>query len=236
MTYSLRRVYAIFQKDLKDVLKNMFITTSLPVPLVFALIASRDPNPPVEAHFMFINLVLVMITAFLQSAIIAEEKEKNTLRGLMLSPATTLEILNGKSLLTFVFTIVTIMVGAAISGYEPANLWLVAVAFLFSIFFYLALGTLIGLYTKSMMEASVLLMPILLVFGFGTMHRAFIEEYAFLSFTEYFPNIQLLELAENVQTGAGIADVWPALTIILAWSIVMFLLVIIVFKRREIDE
>lgn len=34
--------------------------------------------------------------------LIAKEKEKNTLRGLMLSPASTLEILGGKSLLSFV--------------------------------------------------------------------------------------------------------------------------------------
>ena len=38
----------------------------------------------IEAHYMVINFTMVIVGSFVQCSLIAEEKEKNTLRGLML--------------------------------------------------------------------------------------------------------------------------------------------------------
>ena len=45
-------------------------------------------------------MALVMVGGFVQAMLIAEEKEKHTLRVLMLSPASSVEVFLGKSLLT----------------------------------------------------------------------------------------------------------------------------------------
>ena len=98
---SLKRVNAIFQKDFKDFSRNYAVSIVIFVPIVLGAIYGRMGVDTIETHFMLINMTFSMVAAFVQCCLIAEEKEKNTLRGLMLSPASTAEILGGKSLLTF---------------------------------------------------------------------------------------------------------------------------------------
>lgn|SRR5699024_1807330 len=77
MNISLRRVYAIFQKDVKDMMKNLYVSTALLMPLLLAAFYGKVYEElPLEAHFLVINLTFVMIGAYVQSALIAEEKEK----------------------------------------------------------------------------------------------------------------------------------------------------------------
>lgn len=112
MNISMRRVNAILQKDFKDISRNSAVSISALMPLILAFIYGRMGDITIEAHYMVINLTLVVVGSFLQCSLIAEEKEKNTLRGLMLSPASTLEILGGKSLLSFIATIIVAGIGA----------------------------------------------------------------------------------------------------------------------------
>ncbi|MBR3118071.1 MULTISPECIES: ABC transporter permease [Oceanobacillus] len=236
MTFSMKRVMAIFQKDMKDLYKNMYVSTTILMPLIFAFFYGRMDNLTVEVHYVVINLTLAIVTAFLQCSIIAEEKEKNTLRGLMLSPATIPEILGGKSLVTFILTVITIILCAMLTGYEPANMGIVAIAIIVSSLFYIALGTLMGLISRTLMEASVLILPVMFIFGFGSMFRPFAEEYPILSVIDYLPNIQLIELATAVEAGSGFGDVLGNLGIIAAWVVVGMIATVIVFKKRELDE
>jgi len=237
MTFSLNRVYAIFAKDIKDLSKNMFVLTSMIMIIPLAiLIGSGSKEPSIQIHYLAINMAFTMVTVFVQCALIAEEKEKNTLRGLILSPASTFEILSGKSLLSIVLTIITVTICVLITGYDPANFLIVVLAIFISIFFYIALGTLLGLLTKSVMEASVIILPVLILFGLGTFLKALTEEYPQLSFIEYLPNIQLELLATEVQNGAGIADVWAQLAVIAVWVVSACVLVVVTYKKRAIDE
>ena len=48
-------------------------------------------------------MAFLFVAGFVQSMVIAEEKEKHTLRVLMLSPASSVEVLIGKSILTAVY-------------------------------------------------------------------------------------------------------------------------------------
>lgn len=236
MTFSMKRMNAIFQKDLKELSKNMYIGTSLIMPILLAIFYGQLEEVSIELHYLIINLTFVAVGAFIQSAIIAEEKEKNTLRGLMLSPATLPEILSGKSLVSFILTCVTIVICAVITGYEPANFILIAVAIIISSFFYLALGTLMGLLSRSVVEASVVMLPGMFIFGFSSMLIGLMEKYPVLAFIKYLPNQQLIELANKVQDGQGITHIWMHLGVIFVWFIVTALLTVVVFRKREMDE
>src|SRR5690625_5660955 len=77
----------------------------------------------------------------------------------MLSPATLPEILGGKSLVSFILTCLTIVLCAKLTGYEPASFPLIIIAIIISSLFYLALGTLLGLLSRSVIEASVIMLP-----------------------------------------------------------------------------
>ncbi|MFD2044206.1 ABC transporter permease [Ornithinibacillus salinisoli] len=235
MTLSMKRIYAIFQKDIKDLSKNMFVSSIIVLPLLMAFMYSRM-GVNIELHYLIINLTLASVTLFIQCAVIAEEKEKHTLRGLMLSPATLPEILTGKSLVTLILTLVTIVVCTKITGYDPANLLLVFIAIFISSLFYLALGTLLGLVTKTVVEASVVILPFMFLFGFGSMLQPLIDEYPLLVFVDYLPNTQLVEFAYKVEEGLAFGNLWSHLTIILAWGVVSAILTFFVYRKREMDE
>ena len=62
----------------------------------------------------------------------------------MLSPASTAEILLGKSLLSILLTVFVIGISAFFLGYVPKNIWIIAISMFISIIFYIGLGTLLG--------------------------------------------------------------------------------------------
>ncbi|WP_226036684.1 ABC transporter permease [Aquibacillus saliphilus] len=235
MSFSLKRVYAIFNKDIKDLFKNMFVLSTVLTPILLAFLFSQSEPIPVGLHYFIINLIFVMTTVYVQGAIIAEEKEKNTLRGLMMSPATTTEIMTGKSGLSALLTIVTLVVCMRITGYEFVNVPAIFLAFFMSFILYLAMGTLLGLLTRTVMEASLVLMPLLFVFGMGTLLLEFIADYPSLAFLEYLPNFQLQFLAEAVDAGQAFTDVTGYLIVIAAWMVLLCILTVVVYRKRAVD-
>lgn len=236
MIFSVKRMNAIFQKDLKDLSKNIYVITALFTPIIMAIMLGNSKDTPIELHYLIINMTLVMVGSFVQSAVIAEEKEKHTLRGLMLSPATLPEILAGKSLVSFILTLITVILCSVITGYQPENIILIGIAIVISTFFYLAIGTLIGLLTRTVIEASVVIVPVFFIFGLGPILLQIVEKYPILTFVKYFPSMQLNDIAEKVQDGLGIMDVGLEFGITIAWLIVSVILTVFVFKKREMDE
>ena len=232
---SLKRVNAIFQKDFKDFSRNYAVSIVIFIPIVLGAIYGRMGVDTIETHFMLINMTFSMVAAFVQCCLIAEEKEKNTLRGLMLSPASTAEILGGKSLLTFLFTMIVVFFTAYLAEYQPANVAIIAVAVVLSSIFYIALGTLLGLYSKSVLEASVIIMPVIIIFSLGSFITLVVEKYPILQVATYLPNIQLVELATKVDAGAGFADVLVELAIILGWVIASIMLTVVIYRKRMVD-
>lgn len=236
MTFSMKRSLAILQKDYKDVSKNMYVCFTLFLPLVMAALYGRMGVQSIDAIYMVFNISFTLVATYVQSALIAEEKEKNTLRGLMLSPASPLEIISGKSLLSLIATLIILFASAFLIEYQPGNMVAVGLALLFSSIFYIGMGTLLGLVTKSAMEASVAVMPIVIVFSFGSFITPFIEQYPILKIAEYMPNLQLIDLANKVQAGTTFTGVMSNLGIILLWALIVHVFVVIVYKKRMLDE
>ncbi|MNH93165.1 ABC-2 family transporter protein [compost metagenome] len=236
MTFSMKRVSAILHKDYKDVSRNMYVATTVFLPLILAAFYGRMGVEDVQSHYMIINLTFVLVATYVQSSLIAEEKEKNTLRGLMLSPASTLEIFCGKSLLSLITTIIIMLLSVSLMDYNPSNSLLIIIAMFLSAIFYLGLGTMIGLLTKSVMEASVAVMPAMAIFTFGSMVTPFVEKYPILAIAEYMPNLQLIDLANQVEAGASLAEVGSNLVIIVLWSIAIYALCMYLYKKSMVDE
>ncbi|MBW8349790.1 ABC transporter permease [Bacillus sp. IITD106] len=235
MTFSLKRINAIFQKDFKDFSRNMAVSVVIIIPPILAAIYGRMGVDSIESHYMIINIAFSMVAAFVQCCLIAEEKEKNTLRGLMLSPASTGEILAGKSLLSFILTIGVILFSIVLAEYHPQNIGVVSIAIILSTFFYIGLGTLLGLFSKSVMEASVIVLPVIIVFSLGSFITALANQYPILKVANYLPNIQLIELAKEVEAGASLVDVITNLGVIMGWVVVIVILTIITYRKRMVD-
>lgn len=236
MNFSMRRVNAIFQKDLKDISRNSAVSVSALMPLIMAFIIGKMGREiSIDAHYLIINFTMVIVGTFVQCSLIAEEKEKNTLRGLMLSPASTMEVLGGKSLLSFVSTIIVILVSVYFTSYQPENIFLVTLAIILTSFFFIGLGTLLGLFAKSVMEASVIAIPFMFIFGLGTAFSVFTDKYPILKVMDYTPSAQLVNIALKIESGVGLSGLWLNLGIITLWVIAIYALSAFVFTKRNMD-
>ena len=67
------------------------------------------------------------------------------------------------------------------------------------------------------------------------MFTMFADKYPILKVMDYTPNMQLMDIAVKVESGVGIGGVWLNFGIIALWIIGIFVLTIIVFKKRKMD-
>ncbi|MEB2302083.1 ABC transporter permease [Lysinibacillus xylanilyticus] len=235
MNLSMTRIQAILMKDYKEFSRNYAVSIMVLVPLILAFIYNKSGVDTINAYFITINLSFSMVTAYVQCCLIAEEKEKNTLRSLMLSPASLGDILIGKSLFVFILTMTILAITIFIVGYTPANLFILAIALIVSTVFYIAIGTLCGLFAKTVMEGSLIILPVILIFSFGSFALALSSSFPILKIVEWLPSSQLELLAGALEGTYTTMDVIIPIATIIAWSIVTWIVVGYIYKKRMVD-
>lgn len=235
MTFSFKRVNAIFIKDWKDLQRNSYVIFTLAIPLVFAAWLGRMGEENTVFSTYPINLSLIIAGAFIQAAMVAEEKEKNTLRGLLLSPASTAEIFVGKSTLSAVMSIVVIIGSIFLSDYKVPSPPLFIVSVLLGLVFYLATGTILGLLSRTVMETSIIGMPVLVIFGMGSMFKSMVENKTLLTIIDYLPNEQLNAIWFGLSSGEGFNGIIENLLVLLVWVAISIVITIVIYRKRRID-
>lgn len=109
MEFSIRRVNGLFKKELKDMFKNFNILFIIAVPIGFCFLLSKIPVNPnqvlskIEVLKVCLSVNLTMVASFIIALSLSEEKEKNTMRTLMLSAVSPAEFLIGKAMITMFF-------------------------------------------------------------------------------------------------------------------------------------
>ncbi|WP_427181937.1 ABC transporter permease [Paenibacillus sp. TC-CSREp1] len=235
MNISLKRIQAIFVKDYKEFSRNYALSIMLTLPILFAIIfRSAGPNLPGAIGFLH-NLTFVLLTCFAQACLFAEEKERNTLRSLMMTPATPLDVLIGKSTLVFVMSAVVLIISLVIFGYNPPSMWAFVFANILSIILYTALGTICGLYSKTLIDASFSIIPVSILFT-GAPWGALLEDnYPFFKVLNYMPSSQLVHLLNIPQKGFTTGDLITPLLFIFAWTVVGTIVSIVLYQWRLKD-
>ncbi|MCA0970545.1 ABC transporter permease [Halobacillus litoralis] len=232
MNPSFQRMYAIFNKDLKDVSKNLYVSSTFLLPLFYAWLFARGQEDAVALLPMIANLTFATVGAFLQAAVIAEEREKGTLRGLMLSPASIGEILTGKSMLSLLGSVLVLFLCVNLLGGVPSIPGVAWAGFALILVFYLALGTLIGLMSKSLLEASIFILPVIMILGMGSLFTSLIADAEWLAVVEILPNLQF----EKLFQASGNAEVLSSLAWIAGWTVVTIALTVWWYQKRTVDE
>ena len=236
MNVSLKRVKAIFMKDYKEFSRNYSISIMLFLPIVFALFYRSDNAEQVFIFGFLINISLAMLTSFMQACLIAEEREKNTLRSIMMTPASILDILLGKSILVFISTALVMVVTIYIFGYMPSNTIVVVFALCMSIILYTAVGTICGLYSKTVLEASLTIFPVLIIFTAAPFATLIEDKYPILKVLQYLPSSQLSELFLAIETGLNNSELIGSVVIITVWTVVITFVSFVLYKKRLTDE
>lgn len=186
----MKNVITILKKQLADTIKNKTVLLQFILFPVMSLIMENlihmDGMP--EHYFMILFSIMYIGMAPLTAtaAIIAEEKEKNTLRVLMMAGVKPGQYLLGIGSYVWVICMIgaTIMgVSAGLSAETLVFYYVITgVGFLASIL----LGASVGVFAKNQMMATSIVMPVMLVFAFLPMISMFndtIEKVAKLTYT-----------------------------------------------------
>lgn len=203
----MRNVIAIFRKQLKDTLKNKTVLIQFVMFPVLTLIMDNAISIEGMPENFFVNLFAVMYIGMApltgMAAIIAEEKEKNTLRVLMMSNVKPYEYLLGIG--SYVWSVC--MLGAAVICISGGYNLRISVAFMgvmaIGILVSLLAGAAIGTWSRTQMTATSITLPVMMIFSFMPMLSMFNAVIAKIAKFTYTGQISLmLNQINNVQFNA----------------------------------
>lgn len=173
----MKHISAILWKQLKDTLKNKTILIQFVMfPVMTIIMENGIEMEGMPEHFfatLFAVMFIGMAPLTAMSAIIAEEKEKNTLRVLLMSNVKPMEYLAGVGIYVFLMCMIGASVIAFAGGYKGAELLsfilIMAVGLLVSMF----IGAVIGTMSKNQMMATSVMIPVMMIFSFIPMLSMF---------------------------------------------------------------
>lgn len=230
---NIQRINAIFEKDIKDFMKNTSLMFMPFLSIILALLYSQmgsGEEMPLFIVYIVVGTNFAVGTSGLIMMMMAEENEKSTLRGLIMSPASFIDIILGKSLVTAVLSWASLVISLLIIDIEPFLNVKAIIGLMLLFFFFLLLGIGIGLFVKSVGITTVYLMPIMFLFGFTPMIDFFglNESGILMKVANVFPVTQLIKMHE---TGS-----WVPLGVVSLWVIGAALFTYICFIRTRSDD
>lgn len=222
----------IIKKQLKDTLKNKTILIQFILfPMMTLIMENAIHMEGMPEHFftkLFSIMYIGMAPLTSVASIISEEKEKNTLRVLLMANMKPLQYLMGIGV--YVWSIC--MMGAVVmaTGLPKQDilmyLFIMAIGFMISIF----VGACIGIFATNQMSATSLVMPVMMVLSFLPMLAMFnekIEKMARFFFT------QQLKLCLNDMSIMGQSN---ETYIVLLVNVIIALLVFgLAFKKKGLE-
>ena len=190
----MKNILIIIKKEIKDTLKNKAVLIQFVIFPVLTLIMENAIDVEGMPDMFFTKLFSVMYIGMAPlttcGAIISEEKEKNTLRVLMMSNVKALQYLCGVGIYVWIIC----MCGATLmsTGFTGRDvlfyLGVMGVGFAISI----VIGGCIGIYAKNQMVATSLYMPVFMILSFVPMLALFNENIKKVSKIFYTQQLRMI--------------------------------------------
>jgi ABC-2 type transport system permease protein len=93
----------------------------------------------------------------------------------------------------------------------------------------------LGLVSKTVMETSIIGMPVLIIFGMASTIKTMIENETILNIIEYLPSEQFSAALIEISKGAELGDITKNIAVLGVWAIVAVVATIITYKKRRFD-
>lgn len=232
---------ALFRKDFKSCMgnKNVLITLLLPVffAVAYTYLLSDLTELPGEFVLLLCSvMVLSIIPLSTLSTMIAEEKEKHTLRSLMLANVKGVEFLLSKALVCILILLVEAVLLYVVCnpGVEGAlGYALVMILASLAIIFF---GAVVGISAKDQMSAGTLGSPLMMLFLLPPIFGQFNETVGKIA--KLFPTTSLYQVYPSVAAGESIfsGDNLFALGICVAWVIAGIVIFQVIYKKKGLDD
>ncbi len=228
----MRNIGVIIKKQLKDTFKNKTVLIQFVMFPLLTLVFEHAINIPDMPDLFFTKLFSVMYMGMAPltsaAAIISEEKEKNTLRVLMMANVKPWEYLAGIGV--YVWTICMAGAGVMASSLPakdiPFFLCIMAAGFIISI----AVGACVGIFAPNQMVSTSLVMPVMLIFSFAPMLAMFndkIEKVARIFYTQ-----QIRVLLNNMSFDGIRPESFLIIAVNAALAVILFFAA---FKRKGLE-
>lgn len=230
----MKNITAVFLKQIKETFRNKTILIQFlmfPVMVIIMENAIKLENMP--EHF-FVKLFAVMFVGMApltcMSAIISEEKEKNTLRALMMSNVKPFEYLLGVGAYVFIMCIIGAVVFAVCGGYEGKDLLVFMAVMGAGILLSSLTGAVIGVFSKNQMSATSITIPVMMIFSFLPMLSMFNESIEKVARITYSQQMSILI------NGIGNSAIKPESVVIIAVNfVVASILFTLAFRKKGLE-
>lgn len=232
---NMNNVNAIFQKDLKDFMANMSLLVLPILPIVIAWLYNQtvetagEVSMPIEMIYTIIAMAFAAVMFMSIATMFAEENEKHTLRGLLQSPASIIDIIVGKVIVSLFITLVSLAIALFIvDGYEILKPIDYLGMFLFMIIITF-MGVAVGLAAKSVGTVSAYSLPVMFGLVFSPMINNFVEEgHVLRTIVDYLPVNAMVNLHNEIT--------WQPILVLFGWIVAMAILALIVISRAKKDD
>ncbi|MCM1335038.1 MAG: ABC transporter permease [Bacteroides sp.] len=230
----MRNIKAIFLKQVLDTLKNKIVLIQFLMLPVMAVIMENTVQFEDMPERFFVNLFAVMFVGMApltcMSAIIAEEKEKNTLLALMMSNVKPRQYLLAVGAYIFIMCMGGTAVFAALGGYLGDALAMFLFAMIVGIVLSEVVGAAIGIFAGGQMAATSLTLPIMMVISFVPMLSMFNET------IKKFAGIVYSQQISDLIVGIGVSEVSSkSVIVILANFAVGLALFALAYRKKGLE-
>ncbi|MFP7495133.1 ABC transporter permease [Terribacillus saccharophilus] len=228
------RLSAMLVKEYHDLKSNFTILSVVIVPIFMAVLFSRmEGEKDFGLSFVFL-MAVAFVTMYAQAVLLGEEKEKNTLQVLLLSPATSTEIMMGKSIISVVLTIITFVVALFVIDVKIESPVMLGVILLLALIFFAAVGTLIGLLSENLVQTSMYILPLSFLFGFSPMIKMYFTDGIIADILSYSPGEYIMEACLAAVNGEAFSSYRGDIFWLIGWTVAALLVTFIVFKKRRL--
>lgn len=230
----MKNIAVIFKKQIRDTLKNkMVLIQFLMFPVLVVIFENVVKIEDMPEHF-FVKLFAVMFVGMApltcMSAIIAEEKEKNTLRVLLMSNVKPAEYLVGVGSYVFVMCSAGMAVFAVVGSYSGTELVRFIAAMSAGIILSELTGAVIGIFSRNQMTATSISVPVMMLFAFLPMLSMFNDTIKSVAQVTY--SQQISELIN----GIGDSGIQTESLIVIAVNFVLaVILFTVAYKRKGLE-
>lgn len=230
----MRNIDAVFLKQLKETLRNKTILIQFLMFPVMAFIMENAVKIENMPENFFVKLFAVMFVGMApltcMSAIISEEKEKNTLRALMMSNVRPVEYLIGTGFYVWFMCMAGAGAFAVCGGYNGMKFCQFMLIMSTGILLSELVGAIIGVSCKNQMSATSVTVPVMMIFSFLPMLSMFnksVEKAAEITYTQ-----QMNKLINGLGTTEIKAE---SIVVIVVNFVVMAVLFAAAFRKKGLE-
>lgn len=226
----MKNIAVIFKKQVKDTLKNKVILIQFVLFPVMALVMNSAINiegmPRNYFVYMFATMFTGMAPLVSAAEIISEEKEKGTLRVLMMSNVKSTEYIIGIGSGIFAICMVSSAVLCAAGRLAGTEALCFMGIMVIGVLTSMMLGAAIGIISKNQMTASAMTVPVMMVFSFLPMLAMFNETIAKISKFTYTQ--QISNMLNNIGVASNETESW----LVIAGNLIVVMIVFIFAYKK----